>query len=241
MTSSPSEILLVDNDESLEQQLSRFLSSRDCRVQAVRFSDDLPVLVERSHSSLILLDIESSRKDGFDNLRRIRAISDVPILVTSRRLTAFDRVIALELGADVCIDKPFDVHEFWAQARAIERRQKLGRYQVYRPRERGTYKFDGWTLRLLDRRLIDPTGRSSSLSRSTYALLLAFLDAPRTPLSRGFLLRAVQAREDVFDRSIDAQVLRLRRLFQRGAAAKSLIRTARGVGYLFDAVVERLH
>ena len=196
---------------------------------------------ERSHWSFILLDIGAPSGDGFDRLRRIRAISDAPTLVTGRQLVPVDRVVALELGADGCIDMPFDVHEFWAQARAIERRQTLGRYQLSRPAEHGTYRFDGWTLTLLDRRLVDPTGHSSPLSRSTCALLLAFLDAPGTPLSRAFLSRAIHAREDVYDRSIDAQVLRLRRLLYRGAEPGPLIRTARGVGYVFDAFVERRH
>ncbi len=239
--SSPSEILLVDNDASLEQQLLRFLSSRDCRAEAVRFSEELLAVVEHSHWSLILLDIEFAKGDRFDRLRRLRAVSDIPVLVTSRRLMPIDRIVALELGADVCINKPLDPHEFWAQARAIERRQKLGRYRLHRRPEQGTYKFDGWTLTLSDRALVDSAGSCSSLSRPTCALLLAFIDSPRRPLSREFLLRAIQSREDVCDRSIDALVLRLRRLLQHGDATKPLIRTARGVGYVFDAVVERLH
>jgi two-component system OmpR family response regulator len=239
-TSRPSEILIVGEDKSLAQQLKSFLSSRDCRARAARFSDDLLVLVGRRQWDLILLDIDSSRGDGFNRLRRIRAITDVPILVTSRHSTSVDRVVVLELGADGYVDKPFDLHEFWAHARAIERRQQLGRYQICRRRERGAYRFDGWTLSLRDRCLLDPTGCSASLSRSTYTLLVAFLDAPGKPLSRAFLSRAMQ-REDASDRSIDVQVLRLRRALERDGAPKPLIRTALGIGYMFDAVVERLH
>lgn len=239
-TSKPSEILIVGEDDSLAQRITSFLSSRDCRARAARFSDDLLDLLGRRQWDLILLDIDSSQGDGLDRLRRIRAITDVPILVTSRHLESVDRVIVLELGADGYTDKPIDLHEFWAQARAIERRQELARYQICKRRDRGAYRFEGWTLTLRDRCLLDPVGCSASLSRSACALLVAFLDAPGKPLSRAFLSRAVQ-REEVSDRSIDVQVLRLRRTLERAGAPKPLIRTALGIGYIFDAIVERLH
>jgi DNA-binding response OmpR family regulator len=239
-SSRPSEILIVGDDRSLAQELKSFLSSRDCQATAARFSDDLLVLVGRRQWDLILLDIESSPVDSLNRLRRIRAISDAPILVASRHLTSADRVVVLELGADGYIDKPFDLQEFWAHARAIQRRQELGRYQTNKRRERGAYRFDGWVLRPSDRCLLDPTGCPASLSRSTYTLLTTFLDAPGRPLSRALLLRAVQ-REDASDRSIDVQVLRLRRTLERDGASKPLIKTAPRIGYIFDADVERVH
>jgi two-component system, OmpR family, response regulator len=239
-SSRPSEILIVGEDRPLAQQLLSFLSSRDCQARAVRFSDDLLVLVERRQWDLILLDIESSPGDGLDRLRRIRAISDAPILVTGRHLTSADRIVVLELGADGYVAKPFDLHEFWAHARAIQRREDLGRYQISKRRERAAYRFDGWILRVSDRRLLDPAGCPASLSRSTYTLLTAFLDAPGRALSRAFLLRAAQ-REDTSDWSIDVQVLRLRRTLERDGARKPLIRTEPRIGYMFDAVVERVH
>jgi two-component system, OmpR family, response regulator len=237
-SSRPSEILIVGEDRPLAQQLVSFLASRDCQARPARFSDELLVLLRRRPWDLILLDIESSPGDGFDRLRRIRAISDAPILVTGRHLTSADRIVVLELGADGCVDKPFDLQEFWAHARAIRRREELGRYQVGKRREQGAYSFDGWVLRVSDRCLLDPAGCPASLSRSTYTLLTAFLDAPGRPLSRAFLLRAVQ-RDDTSDRSIDVQVMRLRRTLERDAR-KRLIRTVPHVGYMFDAAVERV-
>jgi DNA-binding response OmpR family regulator len=156
-------------------------------------------------------------------------------------LPAADRVVALELGADGYIDKPFDLHEFWAQARAIGRRHQLGRCDSSVRRQRGGYRFSGWTLNLSDRSLVDPAGSVVRLSRTIYALLLAFLDAPGRPLPRAYLLQATRAREDIFDRSIDVQVLRLRRALERGEGCQPLIRTELGVGYIFDGPVERLH
>jgi two-component system OmpR family response regulator len=179
---------------------------------------------------------------AIDRLRAIRSISDVPVLVTGQRLTPVDRTLALELGADAHIVQPFELNELWAQARAIERRQEIGRSRVTGKRKRGGYRFNGWTLRLSDRSPIAPTGSPVALSRSAYALLLAFLDAPGRALSREFLLHAMSGNEDVFDRSIDARVLRLRRALQQGMEApERLIRIERGFGYVFDATVERLH
>jgi two-component system, OmpR family, response regulator len=235
------DVLIIDEDRSLSQQLVSFLSARDCRARAVRNYEDGVALLDRGRWSLILLDIEPAGDHGLSGLRKIRSISNAPVLVTGRNLTSTDRILALELGADGYILKPFDLHEIWSHARAMERRQELARFQVDGRRERGVYRFNGWTLRLSDRSLIDPAGHSTSLSRSVYALLVAFLDTPGRSLSRAYLLQAIQASEDVFDRSIDVRVMRLRRVLQQGGAPKYLIRTEPGIGYVFDAAVERLY
>ena len=233
------EVLIIDEDRSLSQQLAGFLSARDCRARAVHHYEDAVALLDRGRWSLILLDVQPSGDHDLRGLRKIRAISDAPILVMGHNLTSTDRILALELGADGYILKPFDLHEIWSQARAMERRQELARFKVDGRSERGIYRFNGWTLRLSDRSLIDPAGRSTSLCRSAYALLLAFLDTPGRPLSRAYLLQAIQASEDVFDRCIDVRVMRLRRALQQGGAPKYLIRTEPGIGYMFEAVVER--
>lgn len=236
------EVLIVDEDAALSRNIVEFLSRRNCLARAISKISDALDSVRRGIWGLVLLDIAPSKGVGLDYLRAIRSISDVPLLVTGKSTTPADRTLALELGADGHIDKPFDLHELWAQARAIERRQELGRFRPSVSRQRGGYRFNGWTLNLIDRSLIDPAGSPVPLSRSAYALLLAFLDAPGRPLSRDTLLQTVYAHEDVSDRSIDVRVMRLRRIFeQESTARKSLIRTEHGVGYVFDAMVERLH
>jgi DNA-binding response OmpR family regulator len=104
--------------------------------------------------------------------------------------------------------------------------------------ERGGYKFGGWRLDRRSRRLIDPQERPVTLSKGEYALLLAFLDAPERPLSREYLLQATRLHEDIFDRSIDVQVLRLRRKLASDPSAPRAIQTERGVGYVFALPVE---
>jgi DNA-binding response OmpR family regulator len=105
--------------------------------------------------------------------------------------------------------------------------------------ERGGYRFSGWQLNLRTRRLTDPNGADVALTKGEYALLVAFLDAPQRPFSREHLLQATRVHEDVFDRSIDVQILRLRRKLEQDPSAPQIIKTERGVGYVFARQVER--
>jgi DNA-binding response OmpR family regulator len=101
-------------------------------------------------------------------------------------------------------------------------------------------RFCGWHLDGKIRQLTDPSGAPVALTKGEYALLIAFLDAPQRPLSREHLLQATRMHEDVFDRSIDVQILRLRRKLERDPSAPSVIKTERGVGYVFAVAVERV-
>jgi two-component system, OmpR family, response regulator len=122
----------------------------------------------------------------------------------------------------------------------VLRRQEAGRAALQRDPERGWYKFGGWELDRRARRLTDPNGTAVGLTKGEYALLTAFLDAPQRPLSREHLLQATRVHEDIFDRSIDVQILRLRRKLETDPSAPSIIRTERGVGYVFALPVQRV-
>jgi DNA-binding response OmpR family regulator len=114
----------------------------------------------------------------------------------------------------------------------------MGRIARTRDPERGGYRFGGWQLERRGRRLLDPNATPVALSKGEYALLLAFLEAPQRPLSREHLLQATRIHEDIFDRSIDVQVLRLRRKLETDPSAPRVIQTERGVGYVFALPVE---
>ena len=114
----------------------------------------------------------------------------------------------------------------------------MGRAARAHDPERGGYRFDGWQLERRGRRLVDPNANPVALSKGEYTLLLAFLEAPQRPLSREHLLQATRIHEDIFDRSIDVQVLRLRRKLEIDPSAPRVIRTERGVGYVFALPVE---
>jgi two-component system OmpR family response regulator len=191
--------------------------------------------------NLVILDLRLGSEDGLDLLREVRLSSDVPvIIITGHRRDDIDRVVGLELGADDYLTKPFNLRELLARVRAILRRFDVGRATPAREPERGRFRFSGWQLDRRARQLTDPTGATIALTKGEYAMLLAFLEAPQRPLSREHLLQATRIHEDVFDRSIDVQILRLRRKLERDPSAPRVIRTERGVGYVFAVAVERI-
>jgi DNA-binding response OmpR family regulator len=157
----------------------------------------------------VILDLRLGHEDGFDLLREIRSRSDVPIIITTGdRRDEIDRVVGLELGADDYVTKPFSLRELLARIRAVLRRQEAGRAALQRDDpDRGRYKFGGWQLDRRTRRLTDPNGTEVALTKGEYALLTALLDAPQRPLSREHLLQSTRVHEDIFDRSIDVQIL----------------------------------
>jgi two-component system, OmpR family, response regulator len=190
---------------------------------------------------LVILDLRLGQQDGLDLLREIRSSSDVPvIIITGHRRDDIDRVVGLELGADDYLTKPFNLRELLARVRAVLRRFGIGRATPARDPERGRFRFCGWQLDSKTRRLTDPAGAPVTLTKGEYALLIAFLDAPQRPLSREHLLQSTRVHEDVFDRSIDVQILRLRRKLERDPSAPRVIQTERGVGYVFAVPVERV-
>jgi DNA-binding response OmpR family regulator len=184
--------------------------------------------------SLIIMD----QPEGLDRLRSIRSKSDIPIIITGNRVDEVESVVSLELGADDYIVRP-SPRELLARARAILRRRQVSHAAQIRSREGGGYMFNGWRLERHARSLVDPDETPVSLTKGEYALLLAFLEAPERPLTREHLLNATRVHEDIFDRSVDVQVLRLRRKLEIGPNAPRMIRTERGIGYVFALAVER--
>ncbi|MEH2487531.1 response regulator [Bradyrhizobium sp. AZCC 2230] len=233
-------VLIVDDDPAMRGVLTRYFEEHSQSTIAVSGRASLDRHLAAAEPCLILLDLQLDQEDGLDTLREIRSRSDVPIIVmTGHRLEEVDRVIGLELGADDYILKPFGLRELLARVKAVLRRQEMGRLARERDPDRGGYKFEGWSLERRRRLLIDPAGASISLSKSEFALLIAFLDASQRPLTREYLLQATRMHEDIFDRSVDVQVFRLRRKLELNPSTPKMIATERGIGYVFTATVER--
>jgi two-component system, OmpR family, response regulator len=239
MTESAGHIIVVDDDPGLRQMLTRYLQEHGVPVKAASSRAELVRHLDSGDPVLIILDLRLGPDDGLDLLRDIRSNSDVPVIViTGHRSDEIDRILGLELGADDYIVKPFSPRELLARIRAVLRRYEMGRAARSREPERGGYRFNGWRLHRRGRRLVDPNETPVPLSRGEYALLLAFLEAPQRPLSREHLLQATRIHEDIFDRSIDMQVLRLRRKLEVDPTAPRVIQTERGIGYFFALPVE---
>jgi two-component system OmpR family response regulator len=232
-------ILFVDDDAAMRQMVESYLEEHDMHVVTASQRSDMARQFAAAEPSLVILDLRLGQEDGLDLLREIRANSDVPVIITTgHRRDEIDRVVGLELGADDYVTKPFSLRELLARIRAVLRRREAGPPASQRDAERGRYRFGGWQIDRRTRRLIDPNGAPVSLTKGEYALLIAFLDAPQRPLAREHLLQATRVHEDVFDRSIDVQVLRLRRKLESDSSMPRVIQTERGVGYTFVLPVE---
>lgn len=232
-------VLVVEDDQQMRNMIIEHFRDNNLQATGVANGQEASRHLSTQGLSLIVLDLQLGREDGFDVLREIRARSDVPVvIVTGHRRDEIDRIIGLELGADDYISKPFSLRELQARARAVLRRQEIGRVTLQRSPERGGFIFGRWRLERRTRRLIGPGGALVPLTKGEYALLVAFLEAPQRPLSREYLLQATRIHEDVFDRSIDVQVLRLRRKLEADPADPQVIKTERGFGYIFTLPVE---
>ncbi|MGY0571615.1 MULTISPECIES: response regulator [unclassified Bradyrhizobium] len=234
-------VLVVEDDPALQRMILNYFGENNIRTLLASNRQEMVDRLGDTEVNLVILDLRLGLEDGLDLLREVRLGSDVPvIIITGHRRDDIDRVVGLELGADDYLTKPFNLRELLARVRAILRRFDAGRAAPARAPERGRFRFSGWQLDRRIRQLTDPAGTPVALTKGEYAMLLAFLEAPQRPLSREQLLQATRVHEDVFDRSIDVQILRLRRKLERDPSAPRVIQTERGVGYVFAVPVDRI-
>jgi two-component system, OmpR family, response regulator len=237
-----SHVLVVDDDPSMRDVIANYLESQNFHVSAVSDGRGMARILADKAVDLIVLDLKLSNEDGLDLMRGLDGRSDVPvILVTGHRREETDRVVGLELGADDYIIKPFGLRELLARVRAVLRRSAAAERRSRKNEKRIRYRFAGWELNVRTRTLTSPTGDAVALTAGEFNLLAAFLRSPQQVLSREQLLAASRVHdEEVFDRSVDIQILRLRRKLETNPSEPQLIRTERGAGYIFAAAVEIL-
>ena len=238
--SGTTRILLIEDDAGMQRIVSDHFADHDVDVTPATDRREAERRLAEDAFDLVVLDLRLGSENGLDLLRDLRTRSDLPVIITTgHRRDEIDRVIGLELGADDYLVKPYGLRELLARVRVVLRRAEVAPAPA-RVQDSHRSRFDGWVLDRRRRRLTDPTGADVALSRGEYALLVAFLDAPQRPLSREQLLQATRVHEDVFDRSIDVQILRLRRKLEADPSAPRLIVTERGIGYVFAVPVEKL-
>ena len=232
-------ILAVDDDPSVRKMIADYLGDNDLRVTALAGGRDIQEVMSRETIDLVVLDWRLPGEDGMQIARRLRAESEVPIIMLTGRKDEADRVMGLELAADDYLTKPFSPRELLARIRALLRRARAQQTVSDGLQKIRAYRFAGFELNVRLRRLTAPGGENVPLSNSEFNLLAAFLSAPQRVLSRDQLLGLSRLHNDeVYDRSIDVQVGRLRRKIQPGNDSAELIRTERGAGYVFTAPVE---
>ena len=231
-------VLVVDDDPSIRQMVADFLGDYDLRVTVAGSGAEMTDVLKHHLIDLLVLDLRLPDEDGIQIARRLREQSDLAIIVITGRRDESDRVMALELGADDYLTKPFSPRELLARIRALLRRTKMRGELARKDVGARVYRFAGWELNVGLRRLTSPRAEVIGLSNGDYNLLAAFLGAPQRVLTRAQLLELSRLHDDeVYDRSIDVQVGRLRRKLE-AEGLPSLIRTDRGVGYTFLAKVD---
>jgi DNA-binding response OmpR family regulator len=236
---SNTHILAVDDDPAVRQMIVDYLGDNDIRVTAVASARLMADVMARDTVDLLVLDLRMPGEDGLEVARRLRAESaGLPIIILTGVKDEADRVMGLELGADDYLTKPFSPRELLARIRALLRRSRAQQTVADGLQALRAYRFAGWELNVRLRRLASG-GRSVPLTNTEFNLLAAFLAAPQRVLSRDQLLGMSRLHDDeVYDRSIDTQVARLRKKLDAPGAGTTLIRTERGAGYVFCADVE---
>jgi DNA-binding response OmpR family regulator len=232
-------VLAVDDDAQIRSLLVEYLSGNEMRVTAVASGRELDDAMARDTVDVVVLDVRLGGEDGMQIARRLRERSAIPILMLTGRHEEADRVMGLELGADDYLTKPFSTRELLARIRALLRRAQAQASVADAIARVRAYRFAGWELNVGLRRLKNPGGAAVDLTNGEFSLLAAFLASPQRTMSRDQLLELSRLHNaEVYDRSIDVQILRLRRKIEADPAHPRFIVTQRGAGYVFDAQVE---
>ena len=232
-------VLAVDDDPSVRQMIVDYLGDNEMRVTAIASGREIADVMARETIDLLVLDLRLPGEDGMQIARRLREESGLPIIMLTGRKDEADRVMGLELGADDYLTKPFSPRELLARIRALLRRARAQETVADGLQKIRAYRFAGWELNVRLRRLTAASGDIVVLTNTEFNLLAAFLAAPSRVLSRDQLLGLSRLHNDeVYDRSIDVQVGRLRKKIQPDDTQPPLIKTERGAGYVFAAAVE---
>ena len=232
-------VVALDDDAEVRRLVSEYLGQNDIRVTAVASGKELDQVLARDTADLVVLDLRLQGEDGMHIARKLRDASNIPILMLTGRADEADRVMGLEFGADDYLTKPFSPRELLARIRALLRRARAQATVADAISKVRAYRFAGWELNIGLRKLRDPKGETIELTRGEFSLLTAFLSSPQRVLARDQLLDLSRLHNaEVYDRSIDIQILRLRRKIEPDPANPQFITTERGAGYLFAVPVQ---
>jgi len=235
-------ILIVDDDRDIRELISAYLVKNGMRVVTVPTGRHMRAALEESGPfDLIVLDLMLPGEDGLALCRDLRAgkWKATPILMLTARADEADRILGLEMGADDYLAKPFAARELLARIRSVLRRTRMLPPNLRAVEAARVLAFGDWQVDTTARHLLDDQGVMVPLSGAEYRLLRVFLDHPQKVLSRDQLLNLTQGRDaELFDRSIDLLVSRLRQRLRDDAREPRYIKTVRNEGYVFASAVE---
>jgi two-component system, OmpR family, phosphate regulon response regulator OmpR len=226
-------ILVVDDDQRLRDLLVRYLGGQGFEVKAVADAAAMDKQLSRERTDLVVLDLMLPGEDGLAVCRRLRAQPSAPaIIMLTAKGDEVDRIVGLEMGADDYLPKPFNPRELLARINAVLRR-KSAAAPPGAPEAGGVHEFGEFSLNLATRSLTR-AGKAVSLTTGEFSVLKVLVQHPRQPLSRDKLMELARGREyEVFDRSIDVQISRLRKIVEDDPSHPKHIQTVWGFGYVF--------
>jgi len=228
-------LLVVDDEEDIRELLDTYLTGYGFEVRTVASGAQMRAALQEAPCDLVLLDLGLPGEDGLTLARELRADPGIGIIIVTGRGQPVDRIIGLEVGADDYVAKPFELRELVARVRSVLRRMHAAAPAAAGDAASdGRLSFDGWRIDLAARSLHRPDDAPVSLTTGEFDLLAAFVRHPNKALSRDELMDMIHRREaGPYDRSIDVQVGRLRRKIERDPSSPELIKSVRGIGYIF--------
>lgn len=231
-------VLVVDDDPRIRQMLTRYFEDEGYAVSAASGGVEMRARLRRENFDIILLDLVlPGGEDGLDLAREIRTQSDIPIMMLTGRDDVVDRIVGIEVGADDYIAKPFHLREVHARLKAILRR----RQPVTKSPESSLdeiIRFEGWQLDIGKRQLLAMGGSEVELTTGEFDMLVVFVRHAGRVLGRELLMDLTRGRNlEAYDRTIDAQIARLRKKIEIDPKRPQLIKSIRGVGYVFTGKV----
>ena len=234
-------VLVVDDDIAVRQLVGEYLAQNDFRVSEAASGAELMGAFRAQVVDLVLLDLRLHGEDGMQLLRQLRAESQLPVIILTGRAEEADRVMGLELGADDYLTKPFSPRELLARIRTVLRRTHAGQ-EIHGAPVCRAYRLPGWELNLRTRKLRARDGREVALSNGEFNLLAALLATANRVVTRDQLIEMSRRYDnEVYDRAIDVQILRLRRKIESNPAQPQIIVTERGAGYRVGVAVEAVY
>ncbi len=234
MSEPKKKILIVDDDLRLRDLLNRYLGEQGFGVKTVSDAPGMDRVLAQERFDLMVLDLMLPGEDGLSICRRLRGAKNlIPIIMLTAKGEEVDRIVGLEMGADDYLPKPFNPRELVARINAVLRRRTQPPPPGAPATEPEAVEFGGMTVNLATRTL-RKDGQDVTLTTGEFALLKVLVTHPRQPLSRDRLMELARGREyEVFDRAIDVQISRLRKLVEPDPSKPSFIQTVWGFGYVF--------